>query len=483
MNVSILHVSDLHRDCRNPIRNEPLLDSLESDRHRCVAAHDTQSIRAPDIIIVSGDVIQGIKTNSARPDDELQEQYNEALSFLNGLSDRFVNGDKERVIIVPGNHDVSAYHFFRSLSAVDLAAGTKRELVSQLFSADSPLRWSWSDFELFEITDREMYDRRLEAFSSLYATFYEGAREYPLDPTEHFEVFDYPQFNLTFIGFSSCFNNDIFNKQGAIHPNCIAKAGLALRDGRYGDRIRVAVWHHNTEGVPIQSDYMDADILQNLIDRGFSLGFHGHQHQPQFLDCRFRYGGNRRITVISAGTLCGGAAFRFGRAYNIIELDTVQLSGRLHVREMQNDNLNLPIWGPRSLPPNTQSYLSFKYDPPPEPLVRVDRNTSAMLEAESLHGEGRYAEAATILEGLAANDKLARRLLLECHVAAGNHNEIIKTFDSPESASEIISLMDALWSEGPRDRLRELLVEDVVTNSTDPSVVEMREKYEKRLSR
>jgi hypothetical protein len=55
----------------------------------------------------------------------------------------------------------------------------------------------------------------------------------------------------------------------------------------------------------MQFDYMDPGILQNLIDSGFSLGFHGHQHRPQFLDTRFHYGADRRITVISAGTLCG----------------------------------------------------------------------------------------------------------------------------------------------------------------------------------
>lgn len=480
MTVSILHISDLHRDSRNPIRNEPLLGSLESDRLRYMAGD--AAIRTPDIIVVSGDLIHGIKTNSATPEDELREQYNEALTFLNELAARFVGGDKSRVIIVPGNHDVSAYHFIQSLSQVDISPGAKRELVTQLFSAESPLRWSWSDFELFEITNRDMYNRRLEAFCNMYGIFYEGARKYPLDPTQQFDIFDYPQFNLTFVGFSSCHNNDIFNKQGAIHPRCIGHAGLQLREAAYRDRIRMAVWHHNTEGVPIQSDYMDPDVLQNLIDCGFSLGFHGHQHRPQCLDCRFRYGGDRRIAVISAGTLCGGPAFRFGRAYNIVEIDPNERSGRLHVREMQNDNLNLPIWGARSLPPNTQSYLDFEYDPAPEPLVRVTHDTSALLEAESLYSRGEYGAAAAILDNVAATDDLARRILLECHIATGNHGEIARIFDPPQGTIEAIALMDSLWSEGRKDRLREVLAEDFIAESADPSVIELRDKYEQRLN-
>ena len=81
------------------------------------------------------------------------------------------------------------------------------------------------------------------------------------------------------------------------------------------------MWHHNTEGSPAQSDYMDASILQNLIDSGFSVGLHGHQHRPRCFDTRFNYGGNARLSVISAGTLCGSSSSRFGRAYNLIELD------------------------------------------------------------------------------------------------------------------------------------------------------------------
>src|SRR5205823_5160066 len=110
MKVSILHISDLHRDPDNPIRNDVLLDSLENDRrHYC--AEETPSVRRPDLIIVSGDIIHGIKSDAPEPDKKLREQYHEALDFLNVLTDRFVAGDRGRVVIVPGNHDVSAYHF------------------------------------------------------------------------------------------------------------------------------------------------------------------------------------------------------------------------------------------------------------------------------------------------------------------------------------------------------------------------------------
>ena len=230
-------------------------------------------------------------------------------------------GDKRMVVIVPGNHDVSDYHFRQSLEAIDIAPDRKKELVEQLFAPSSRLRWSWTEFMLYKIADEEMYKQRFGAFVDFYSRFYAGQRSYSINPAKQVDIFDFPDWGITIAGFCSCYNNDLFNKQGVIYSDCIAGVGERLRKFSYQDRLRIAVWHHNIAGPPLQVDYMDPDIVQNLIDSGFSLGFHGHQHKPQFLDTRFLHGPDRRINIISAGTLCGNAAFRFGRAYNLVELD------------------------------------------------------------------------------------------------------------------------------------------------------------------
>ncbi len=482
MKLSVLHISDLHRDLANPIRNDVLLDSLENDR-RHYSTEETPAVRSPDLIIVSGDIIQGIRPDVQDPETRLHEQYQEALDFISALTDRFVEGDRNRVIVVPGNHDVSAYHFEKSLRRVDILSDRKKELAIQLFSPGSRLRWSWSGFELFEIADRVLYARRLAAFADFYAAFYNGARTYDLDPAKQIDIFDFPAFGLTIAGFSSCCNNDLFNKQGAIHPGCIASAGERLRAPSLQERLRIAVWHHNAEGLPGHSDYMDPDLLQNLIDRGFSLGFCGHQHRPQFLDTRFRHGADRKINVISAGTLCGGASFRHGRAYNVVELDTDNRTGRLHVRETQNDNLSLPIWGRRALPPNTSAYYEFPYDPPPEPAVHSNASTTALIEVQHLYESGDYRKAADILIRVAPTDALARPLLLDCLVKLKDMPAVIASFDPPASEAEAIHVMDALWKEGRRDRLQEVLSIPLIAESADPSVIEIRVKYAARLSK
>ena len=480
--VSILQISDLHRDRSSPIGNDALLSSLQNDRDRYVAGPAGHAIRPPDIIVVSGDIIRGVPPGVRDYERQLADQYREAASFLHALTTRLLAGDCNRLVVVPGNHDVSACHFMQSLERLDLAADNKNELISELLRPGSRLRWCWQELALYRIANPAHYDQRLASFATFYADFYDQQRTFDLDPARQFGVFDYPEFNLTIVGFSSCHENDFFNKQGAIHSESVAGASLTLRDPYFNGRLRTAVWHHNTEGPPSQTDYMNASILQTLIDNGFSLGLHGHQHRPQCLDTRFSYGGPARISVISAGTLCGTASPRFGRAYNIIELDPERGEGRLHVREMLNDEPDSPIWGCRPLPPDTTAYLNFPLHPPPPPVVAQSPTTTALLEAQRLYDEAAYGEAVTVLLPLAPTEDLARRLLLPCLQELNYTTQIVACFDPPRSAAEAICLMEALWVERARDRLRVLLREPFIAESTDPAVLETRRKYEARLA-
>ena len=105
---SILHISDLHRDSKKEVSNKALVLSLEQVRDR----YQTESPRIPDpnLTIASGDIIRGVGYDAADAGAELQRQYDRAAEFLAELADRLVGGDRERVVIVPGNHDVSFYH-------------------------------------------------------------------------------------------------------------------------------------------------------------------------------------------------------------------------------------------------------------------------------------------------------------------------------------------------------------------------------------
>ncbi len=272
MNLSILHVSDLHRDPANPISNQVLLDSLERDRDRYTSKENPR-IAPPNLIIVSGDIVQGVIHGSKDAEAILAQQYDQALAFLNDLTDRFVDGDKRRIVIVPGNHDVSDHQFRESLTPIAIAPDKKKEIIAQLFQPDSPLRWSWEEFALYEIADWSAYHQRFAAYSDFYGKFYGQKRSFPTTPNKQTDVFDYPDLGITIVGFCSCYNNDLLNRRGAIHPDCIALAGSQLREICLSHNpLRVAVWHHNTEGSPVESDYMDPDTVQGDVKIYVSVG-------------------------------------------------------------------------------------------------------------------------------------------------------------------------------------------------------------------
>ena len=100
---SILHVSDLHRSEAEPISNEALIASLLADRNRFPI--ETPPIRQPDAMVVSGDIVAGARLGHPDYVDALTEQYTMAQDFLVRLTDRLFEGDRTRVVLVPGNHD------------------------------------------------------------------------------------------------------------------------------------------------------------------------------------------------------------------------------------------------------------------------------------------------------------------------------------------------------------------------------------------
>ena len=483
MKISILHISDLHRDPNNPISNEALLNSLIQDVEN--AATEDPAIPPTQIVIVSGDIIHGTGKDTENADAVLRGQYDEAEAFLGALADRLLGGDRRKMIIVPGNHDINFPRMFSALKNIDYMQGDdkrRKQLADLIWEQQSNYRWSWGEFKLYEIDDEEAYDNRLAEFMDFYARFYGGERQYSNDPTEQFDIFDFPDLELVVCGFNSCFLNDPWNRQGAIHPQAFSKACERLRNRQFRGRLRLAVWHHSTKGAPSNDDYMDTDFLQQLINHGYSLGFHGHQHEPELINEKFAFGGDRKVNALSASTLAGGEdALSAGgkRGYNRVVLDTDEWTVDLHVRQMVNPNFQNPIWGKGFLP-SQESLQTFALQQPRQ----IDHATIAsqdLPEAEALLREGNHQEAITILEPIAERHEMARRLLLEAFVVGENNVGIIRWFSEPVSPEEIIAVCDALWEEGKHDELKSILTRPLVADHQDPSVVHIRTKLLGRL--
>jgi hypothetical protein len=198
------------------------------------------------------------------------------------------------------------------------------------------------------------------------------------------------------------------------------------------------------------------------------------------MDEKFKFGSGRKITVLSAGTLCGGMrSLPHGsdRSYNILQLDTETLNATVHQRRMVNEDFTSPIWAAGCYAVNQQSYVELTIQPPQDPVSAFSR----LAEAETLLSKNDNEGAKRMLLPLAKTNTLARRLLLECYANTSCDADFLMLFNPPTSAGEAVLLADAFWEQGQRDRLAALVQSPFIQNSTDPAMVALRTKYTMRL--
>lgn len=483
--VSIMHISDLHRSRDSHVSNSSLLSSLLNDIERY--SSETPKIIIPNVIIVSGDIIRG-SVSKDNSEIEIQDQYNEASKFLNNLVTEVLEEDKERIIIVPGNHDIDWYTSKQSMNLIvdDQIKDSEGRLKSGVFedtiNTHSDMRWSWSDLKFYKVVNKVLYEKRLKYFIDFYNSFYENKRTYSLVTAEQFDVFDMPELGISVVGFNSCYNSDHLNKAGAIHPDCIAESNIAMKKLKRKGRLLLAVWHHNTKGMPYSNDYIDSSFLKNLIDSDIKLGFHGHQHKTEIIHEENNVFEQKNITVFSSGTLCGGPKelpTGYNRQYNIINIlnndkDNKVLDVVLHSREKTAaSSFDNPVWGKGNIDSGNSNFeLTVTKE-----LVTFN-NDSELASAELFVSNKMYDSAIMILQKLDKEDSFVRKFLLICYSEKDDFNSILDEFDDPINNEEAIHVLNAAIQLNNKKKMKILLSSSLISASRDPSVTHIKQKIE-----
>lgn len=444
---SILHISDLHRSPEDIISNAELVSALVSDRRRY--EHEPTRIKAPDAIVVSGDIVQGVKMDATDADAALAAQYATAREFLVELADRFVNGDRSKVVLVPGNHDINWAKARRSMEVVALSdPAFPKDVRGALASSDSVHRWDWRTRELLEIKDQALYQSRMAAFWDFFDSFYAGtANLLKVGRGQAANLYSLWDGRIGLAAFDSCQGNDCYAFHGRIPRDAIGRAQLDLVDkGGFG--LLLAVWHHNIEGPPHRSDYMDIDIVRGMIGRGFRLGLYGHQHRPDATPMQINLATQETMALVSAGSLCAGSReLPTGavRGYNVIEIDDDLAGARVHFREMSIANLFTPA---RRASLGGASFVDLKWDLPPDLLGRAASAPANNIVAALESGErelksGRPDECKRLLGPLAATlPEFGRQLLLEAARATNDRPLLLNLLENPRSVGELVEFAD-----------------------------------------
>ena len=462
---SILHISDLHRSPSEPVDNDSLTAALMADRDRYLG--ETPIVPSPDAIIVSGDLIQGARMGGKDWQQVMRDQYAVAAEFLDKLANRFLGGDRSKVILVPGNHDVCWNTSHLSMKLVEKAEYPP-DLRSALTAPESLFRWSWKDRALYQIHDLPTYESRLIPYWEFVENFYaQTSLVIPIDRNRGYQLFELNDRRIVVGAFDSTIGNDCFRSSGALAHGAVARCNLALRDIPRVYDLRIAVWHHSIQGPPMREDYMDVGHVHEMIGLGFQLGLHGHQHVAAATTHYIHLSESTAMAVVSAGSLCAGARELprgVNRQYNVVVIGDDFRSARVHAREMVEGEQ----FSRKSNGAFLQGFVKLDWQPYTDAAgrlvdARVENERNATLSAERALRSGNPEHVSAFLAGVPLSPgSYARGIAVEAARKINDWPTLIAILDPPDTIGEAVQLITALVQTNALDR-----ASAVLANRTD----------------
>lgn len=486
--ITILHISDLHRNEDGKVTNDQLFSSLvlDSDNY---SKTEAENLSKPSVIIVSGDIIYGShNSDPIKALIEIAEQYIEAGLLLEMLVKEFLNGDKSRIIIIPGNHDIQWNVSKESMKKIEWDKKTKEEqkiIKQQLSDPKNPVRWAWGDLAFYQIKDDSLYNSRLDEFAKFYNSFYEGKRSYSLIPEKQYDIFDIPQYNLTIVGYNSCYRNDHLNRSGLINFSCLSESYVKIREYQKKGRLLFATWHHNISGIPNDNTYLDPRQVKSLNAYGYVLGFHGHQHKSDIVTNYVQFGNSKKIIAISAGTLCSARSHLptgFKRQYNLLKLNFKEKNCYLFSRETMGDMDDIPIWDKGRINESLTSTILLDIEFPN--LENVSNVTEKEIDTLTISlRTGKYKEFFDALETISLDNQIVRKLLIELDDKTDGkyRDKVCSALEQPQEFGEYIMFLDHYIDLRRKDDAIKLLTDGLKRFSHSDTLLLELNKYHTRI--
>jgi len=445
---TLLHISDLHRTTAPRLGNDELLTAIFSDAKRW----EQEGIPRPDLIIVSGDLVQGAPIGHPDSDSEVASQYVEVAAFLQQLTDVLVGSDKSKVIIVPGNHDVD---WARARRAMRPLENCPDDIGITAFEANSLARWNWQERKAYEISESRLYESRFEHFRKFQSDFYKDLNPAPLCHGSDTVYVEYPTLDLVVVGFASWHGNDCFCHVGEIDPQALNLSQKLLQDSQAP--VAIAVWHHGVTGGPRSHDYMDVRNVHRLIDLGFSLGLHGHHHYAGAAPYELCLPNRTSMAVVGAGSLAAGdRELPMGerRQFNIVVVNPEDETVTIHVRAMSSAGIFAGSYRD-DFGGNTFITLPLPYSPARPKGPSITQRFDDAIAAITI---GQYERALELLpDNYTDNTHIRRHIELKALEGLGRIEELLEILDPPQSRDEAVKVISLLIDNKRFDEASERL--------------------------
>ena len=469
---SILHISDLHKpkDCN--------FDNLFYSIQRDCEVYTKEGVHKPEIIVVSGDIVEGTKDDGPDAEAFIKNQYAEAGAFLNKLTDYFLDGDRYRMIIVPGNHDYCYKTSKNSMSP------SPSELVKDDFrrlkEADRLVRWNWGDRHFYHIVDEELYNTRFDLFKAFYNDFYAGFRELPKNIEKDSYIVEIGEFNMAFACFNSCYRLDHLNPMGCICPDAIAQAHERLENLKNRGFLLAGVWHHHVSGLPVENNYMDYRILNAMMQEEIKLGLFGHQHMSTAIQEYSDITSRQSILLMSSGSLYGNRhqlVTGVPRQYNVIEvsIDHENVTLKLHVRKDNSQyGYEIPHWIKSPIGIRSLDMYEHKL------TIQKPRIEFIVEDIERMvHQTNNYEVACLRLNEIGLNNELVTKYF-DSYISKVKDTELLKQLlRRPMTMVQYMTALDTAVTEKDKDWVNSLMHNELFRDLNHPYLKELIEKANK----
>ncbi|MCP3060966.1 metallophosphoesterase [Myxococcus sp. K38C18041901] len=303
--IKILHISDLHRTNDEKVSNPEVLNDL-------LAAIRTFNDGPFDLIVLSGDITQ----------EATEDEFKEAEQFLDDLATKLMNGVRERIIVVPGNHDIN----WKAASAGNfkLTRGTVPEDGKQrpgLVVVPNG----------YILPTEETAQQAISNFRDSYHRFYKT--NYPSVTQERFQFLEPKDLPIGILALDTIIGMHHFSDTPHVDRTALIDG---LQKAQATAKRFIAVGHHGPIRLRNQHDGVEGWCLERLLDGQAAMYLHGHVHETQI--SHFSRDGIVGIPCIGVGSLVAGPRQRpesSARQYHVIQFPLRGRRGRVLVRRKE----------------------------------------------------------------------------------------------------------------------------------------------------
>lgn len=298
--ITWLHLSDFHfRATEQHTWNEPIvLRALLEDVQACI----TEERLTPDLSLVSGDVA----FSGAAAEYALARDFLEQLRAVTKLP-------KERLFVVPGNHDVDRNVISRGAQAI-CDSLTDRDSANAVLAAPA---------------ERRLVFARFEGYAAFVNDYFGGHFSFDDEHHSYVHTLDLAGQQVAIMGLNSAWlcASDDDKAKGLLIGERQARAALdAAREA--GATLKIALLHHPFDWLR-EFDQNDSAAL--LLDSCHFI-LHGHLHQTAMT----------QLTSPDSGAMIigGGASYkdrRYANRYSWVRLDLNAGTGTVYLRRYSDE--------------------------------------------------------------------------------------------------------------------------------------------------